>query len=104
MKKKNYNKERNIEIDEYENIDPDMDFMKIKSQFYIEKLENLGKYGEGFSFGEMALIKNCERNATIKSVGGPNDKTILVSMDKESYNIAMKEFQEKKLQKMLKIL
>ena len=96
---KRYNKERNIEIDEYENIDPDMDFMKVKSQYYIEKLENLGKYGEGFSFGEMALIKNCERNATIKSIGGPNGKAILVSMDKDSYNIAMKEFQEKKIAK-----
>ena len=96
---KKYNKERNIDINEYENIDPDMDFMKVKNEFYIEKLEKLGKYGEGFSFGEIALIKNCERNATIKSAGGENEKVFLLSIDKESYNQAIKEFQEKKLAK-----
>ena len=96
---KNYNKERNIDISEYEDISPDMDFMNVKDNFFIEELEKLGKYGEGFSFGEIALIKNCERNATIKSVGGPNENTILLSIDKESYNQAIKKYEEKKLAK-----
>lgn len=97
---KRYNKERkNIDISEYENIDSYMKFMNIKEEFYVEKLENLGRYGEGFSFGEMALIKNCQRNATIKSVGASYESTILLSIDKESYNQAIKEYQEKKILK-----
>ena len=94
---KEYNKERNIDITDYENIDSQMNFMNIKSEFFIEKMEKLGKYGEGFSFGEMALIKKTERNATIKSVGAPNEKIILLSIDKVAYNQAIKEFQEKKI-------
>ena len=73
--------------------------MNKKGEFFVEKLELLGKYGEGFSFGEMALIKNCKRNATIKSVRGPNENTILLSIDKESYNQAIKEYQKKHYQK-----
>ena len=99
---KAYNKERNFDITEYENISPNMNFMNKKGEFFVEKLELLGKYGEGFSFGEMALIKNCQRNATIKSVGGPNENTILLSIDKESYNQAIKEYQEKKMSKDVK--
>ena len=97
--KKYYKERKNIDISEYENIDSNMQFMNKKEEFYIEKLEKLGKYGEGFSFGEMALIKNCERNATIKSVGASNESTILLSIDKESYNQAIKEYQEKKIVK-----
>ena len=96
---KNYNKERNFDINDYENISPDMDFMNVKAKFYIEKLEKLGKYGEGFSFGEMALIKNCQRNATIKTIGEEYENIILLSIDKESYNQAIKEYQEKKIAK-----
>ena len=94
---KAYNKERNIDITEYENVDSKMNFMNIKSEFFIEKMEKLGKYGEGFSFGEIALIKKTERNATIKSVGAPNENIILLSIDKIAYNQAIKEYQEKKI-------
>jgi len=94
---KAYNKERNIDIADYENIDSKMNFMNVKSEFFIEKMEKLGKYGQGFSFGEIALIKKTERNATIKSVGGPNENTILLSIDKIAYNQAIKEYQEKKI-------
>ena len=99
LRVKDYNKERNFDISDYENISPDMDFMNVKANFYIEKLEKLGKYGEGYSFGEMALINNCQRNATIKTVGEKDDKIILLSIDKESYNQAIKEYQEKKISK-----
>ena len=94
---KAYNKERNIDISNYENIDSKMNFMNVKSEFFIEKMEKLGKYGEGFSFGEIALIKKTERNATIKSVGAPDENIILLSIDKIAYNQAVKEYQEKKI-------
>ena len=100
---KQYNKEKNIDISEYENIDSNMKFMNVKEEFYIEKLEKFGKYGEGFSFGEMSLLKHSQRNATIKSVGGPNESTILLSIDKESYNQAIKEYEEKKITKEVEV-
>ena len=53
-----YNKERNFDINDYENISPDMDFMNVKAKFYIEKLEKLGKYGEGLSFNNNKDINN----------------------------------------------
>jgi len=94
---KAYNKERNIDITDYENIDSKMDFMNVKSDFFIEKMEKLGQYGKGFSFGEIALIKKTERNATIKSVGATNENIILLSIGKIAYNQAIKEYQEKKI-------
>ena len=95
---KEYNKSKDFDINEYEKKDPSIKIMKTNRDIYIENLELMGKYSEGFSFGEISLITQSTRNATIKcSEDNNNKKTILLSIGKESYNKAIKEFQDKKL-------
>ena len=53
----------------------------------------MGEYGEGFSFGDIALIKKTVRNATIKA----KDNCFLLTIEKNDYNKAILEFQRKKL-------
>ena len=97
---KDYNKTRNFDISEYEKMDSEMNFMKIKREFFVENLQSMGIYGEGFSFGEISLMTNAKRNATIKCSDENNNKhAILLSIGKESYDKAFKEYQEKKLTK-----
>lgn len=97
---KDYNKTRNFDISEYEKMDSEMNFMKIKREFFVENLQSMGIYGEGFSFGEISLMTNAKRNATIKCSDKNNNKhAILLSIGKESYDKAFKEYQEKKLTK-----
>ena len=101
---KNYNKKRNFDIDEYEKIYPDMNFMKKKRDLFVEKLQSMGIYGEGFSFGEISLMTNAKRNATIKCSNENNNKhAILLFIEKDSYDKALKEYQEKKLTKDIEI-
>ena len=74
-------------------VDSNTNFMKSIFNFYLEKDDKKGDYGEGFSFGEIALIKKTTRNATIRAI----DNTICLSISKNEYNEAMKEFESKKL-------
>ena len=79
------------EIELMEGIKPNFMFYKVK--IFLEELEKIGEFGEGFSFGEMALLKKTTRNATI--VTTQNCK--LLTIEKKDYNNAIKELQEKKL-------
>ena len=72
----------------------EIDNLKHKQIFIIES-DKKGEYGEGFSFGEIALIKKTRRNATIKSA----DNTICLSISKNEYNEAMNEIESKKCSK-----
>ena len=97
---KEFNKNKNFDLDKYMNYAPNTNVMNTKRDVFIEKLELMGSYGEGFSFGELSLIRNEKRNATIKCSNEDNNKyTLLLSIGKESYNRALKEYQEKKLLK-----
>ena len=97
---KEFNKNKNFDLDKYMNYAPNTNVMNTKRDVFIEKLELMGSYGEGFSFGELSLIRNEKRNATIKCSNEDNNKyTVLLSIGKESYNRALKEYQEKKLLK-----
>ena len=92
-------KSKNINFN-FDNVDLSMiegntSFMKNKFNFFLEKDDKKGEYGEGFSFGEIALIKRTTRNATIKSI----DNTICLSISKNDYIEAMKEIESKKLVK-----
>ena len=96
---KEHNK-KNFDISEYEKIDQDMKFMNVKRDLFVENLQSMGIYGEGFSFGEISLMTNAKRNATIKCSAENNNKyAILLSIGKDSYDRAIKEYQEKKLTK-----
>ena len=70
-----------------------VDNLKYKQVFLMEDEEKMGEYGEGFSFGDIALIKKTVRNATIKA----KENCILLTIDKNDYNKAILEFQKKKL-------
>ena len=97
---KEFNKNKKFDLDKYMNYAPNTNVMNTKRDVFIEKLELMGSYGEGFSFGELSLIRNEKRNATIKCSNEDNNKyTVLLSIGKESYNRALKEYQEKKLLK-----
>ena len=97
---KEFNKNKKFDLDKYMNYAPNTNVMNTKRDIFIEKLELMGSYGEGFSFGELSLIRNEKRNATIKCSNEDNNKyTVLLSIGKESYNRALKEYQEKKLLK-----
>ena len=95
---KEYNKTKNLDIEEYEKKDPNLKIMNKKTKFYVEKLKSDGIYGEGFSFGEFALNTNDKGNATIRcSEENKNKQVILLLIGKEAYDKAIKEYQEKKL-------
>ena len=76
-------------------VDSNTSFMKSKFNFWMENEDKKGEFGEGFSFGEIALIKKTTRNATVKSV----ENTVCLSISKNEYNEAMKEIEIKKLGK-----
>ena len=73
----------------------DYNYMKYKQFFIMEEDEKMGEFGEGFSFGDIALIKKTVRNATIKA----KENCVLLTIDKDDYNKALLEFQKKKLSK-----
>ena len=85
----NNNKNKNI------NIRNDFNIMELKQLFYFEIEEKMGEYGEDFSFGEIALIKQTSRNATIKA----KEDCILLSIKDDEYNKAILDFQKRKLSK-----
>ena len=76
------------------NLDSSLvNYMKYKQVFIMEEEEKLGEFKEGFSFGDIALIKKAARNATIKA----KENCILLTIEKDDYNKALLEFQKKKL-------
>jgi CRP-like cAMP-binding protein len=72
-----------------------VNYMKYKQVFIMEEEEKLGEFKEGFSFGDIALIKKSARNATIKA----KENCVLLTIEKDDYNKALLEFQKKKLSK-----
>ena len=69
--------------------------MKNKIKLFLEKNDKKGEYGEGFTFGDIALLKQSTRNATVKSL----INTTCISIDKSDYIEAIKEIESKKLLK-----
>ena len=64
---------------------------------FIEEYEKFGEFTDGFSFGDIALIKKTTRNATIKA----KKLSKLVSIHKNDYNKIIRELEEKRLEKVL---
>ena len=69
-----------------------------KLKVFVEEDEKLGEFGDGFAFGEIALIKKTKRNATIKA----KKFCKLACINKNDYNKIIKELEEKRLEKVLK--
>ena len=68
----------------FENLD-------IEETFYNEIEEKMGEYGTDFYFGDIALIKNTQRNATVKA----KKDCFLLTININDYNKAILEFQKK---------
>ena len=77
------------------NSSMNVNLLKNKQVFLMEDEEKLGEYGEGFSFGDIALIQKTRRNATIKA----KKDCILLTIENNDYNKAILEYQRKKLNK-----
>ena len=71
---------------------------RLNLNVFVEEDEKLGEFGDGFTFGEIALIKKTTRNATIKA----KKLCKLATINKSDYNKIIKELEEKRLQKILK--
>jgi CRP-like cAMP-binding protein len=73
----------------------EVEHMNYKQTFLMEEYEKMGEYGEGFYFGDIALIKKSVRNATIKA----KENCVLLTIGKDDYGKAIMEFQRRKLSK-----
>ena len=70
-------------------------FMRKIVTFIMEENEKLGEFTNGFTFGEIALIKKCKRNATIIAI----KNSALLSIEKYDYNNVIRRLEEKRLEK-----
>lgn len=88
------NNHLNFKVKDIEKLEGSLpNYLLNKIKIYLEDFENFGEYGEGYSFGEMALRRKSTRNATIKAV----NKSYLLTIDKKDYSNAIKEVEEKKI-------
>ena len=98
-----YKMKRIIEKNQHLNIDlnilsktPENSYyMRRTLPFIMEENEKLGEFSDGFTFGEMALIKRTKRNATIISL----KHSSLLSIEKFDYNNIIRRLEEKRLEK-----
>ena len=86
-----------IDVEILFKLDSNAQSLKQISYFFIEEDQQLGIFGEGFPFGEIALIKNCKRNASVKAI----DQTYCISLTKSDYNRIIRELEQKRLEKSL---
>ena len=87
----------NLDMDSLMGIPPESFQNKALMNVFTEEEEKLCEFGDGFAFGEIALLKKTKRNATIKA----NTTSKLVSIEKSDYNKIIKELEEKRLEKEL---
>ena len=87
----------NLDMDSLMMIPPESFQNKAQMNVFTEEEEKLCEFGDGFAFGEIALLKQTKRNATIKA----QTLSKLVSIEKSDYNKIIKELEEKRLEKEL---
>lgn len=95
---KEKNSTAGIDIEFFSKIDPESYALKKDFTVIIEEDEKLGEFSEPFEFGDIALIKRCHRNATIRAL---KDSKV-VSIDKYDYNKILRELEEKRLENQLR--
>ena len=90
----NHNKNLGINFDELRE-NPYFNVFKVKKFiFNIEELEEIGKFGNGYVFGEMNLIRKRKRDIIVKSL----NKTDVISVNKFDFNRILKTIEEKRLE------
>ena len=94
----------NSKIDKYKLISIDFDYTKIPRStlalnIMVEEERELGKGNPGSCFGEMALIKNEPRNASIIAL----EKCSMISIEKNNYTKIVKDIEEQRINKELAV-
>ena len=62
--------------------------------FTLEEQEEIGKYGKGYVFGEMNLMRKKKKNLIVKCI----QKTEVISVSKFDFNRILKTYEEKRLE------
>ena len=91
-------KNQNLDINFDKIIQDDYKLQSVNNKiynFYYEELEEMGKYSEGFVFGEIELIKKTNKDLIIKTVTDCK----LLYVNKFDYNRILKTTEEKALEK-----
>ena len=94
----------NSKVDKFKLISIDFDYTKIPRSTFtlnimVEEERELGKGNPGSSFGEMALIKNEPRNASIIAL----ERCSMISIEKNNYTKIVKDIEEQRINKELAI-
>ena len=76
-----------------DNINYDQ-FEHRKFIFTLEEQEEIGKFGTGYVFGEMNLMRKKKKNLIVKCIS----KTEVISVSKFDFNRILKTFEEKRLE------
>ena len=92
----------NSKIDKFKLISQGFDYTKIPRSSHpisimLEEERELGQGKPGSSFGEMALIKNEPRNASIIAL----ERCSMISIEKNSYTKIVKDIEEQRINKEL---
>lgn len=90
------NQNKNLGIN-FEGITENPYFNKFKMKkfiFTIEELEEIGKFSNGYVFGEMNLIRKKKKDILVKTV----TKTQVISVSKFDFNRILKTIEEKRLE------
>ena len=87
-----------LDLDFEKIMKDELSYMLLKFKlfnFTIEEEEEIGTYSEGYSFGELSLIKKKNTDLIIKSV----TKCKLISVSKFDFNRILRTLEEKRLEK-----
>ena len=92
----------NSKIDKFKLFDIDFDYTKIPKSNHsltimIEEERELSQGNPGSSFGEMALIKNEPRNASIIAL----ERCVMIYIEKNDYTKIVKDIEEQRINKEL---
>ena len=87
---------KNMGID-FKNIKDNINFEQFEHRkfiFTLEEQEDTGKFGKGYVFGEMNLMRKKKKNLIVKCL----QKTEVISVSKFDFNRILKTFEEKRLE------
>ena len=82
---------------DFKNIKDNINFEQFEHRkfiFTLEEQEDTGKFGKGYVFGEMNLMRKKKKNLIVKCL----QKTEVISVSKFDFNRILKTFEEKRLE------
>ena len=82
---------------DFKNIKENINFEQFEHRkfiFTLEEQEDTGKFGKGYVFGEMNLMRKKKKNLIVKCL----QKTEVISVSKFDFNRILKTFEEKRLE------